>query len=114
MNEHLYHQTVDMRRLFEKGWHWDGNAEKGYTLRRVVPDREYFKVQTAGYIFRTTKAIGNATMTRGWGVRKTKSVRRGFSPWDESTYERLATLDWMPYKEAQEVARLLLLSGLES
>lgn len=113
MSDGKYNHSLDIQRVFDKGWHWIGNVEKGYTLRRVVPDREQFKVQSAGYIFRTTKSVGNGTMMRGWGVRKTRSIHRSFSAWDESTYERLTTLDWMPYKEAQEVARLLLLSGLE-
>lgn len=111
MSEWQY--TSEMQRLIDKGWHWHGRLGEGYRLQRFI-GHGYRKVLVAGHIFRTTKAIGNATMTRGWGVRKTKNVRQGFSPWDESTYERLATLDWMPYKEAQEVARLLLLSGLES
>ena len=96
-------------------WHWTG-SKGSYLLDRYVfvPDSTSLSNRhlVAGELYRTQRAVGNGMYQKAWGVRKAKDPAK-YTGWDYSTFETIAHLDWMPYKEAQQTAMVLLLAGLD-
>lgn len=108
---------IEAYRQAKSKWHWSGSKGR-YILERyvfrsldpVLPDSRQHLV--AGEIYRTQRAVGNGMYQKVWGVRRANDPAK-YTSWDYSTFETIAHLDWMPYKEAQQAAMVLLLAGLD-
>jgi hypothetical protein len=109
--------TIEAHQQAKSKWHWTG-SKGSYLLERFVfvPAHPSWGQPSnhlvAGEIYRTQRAVGNGMYQKAWGVRKAKDPAH-YIGWDYSTFETIAHLDWMPYKEAQQTAMVLLLAGLD-
>lgn len=108
--------NIEAYRQAKSQWHWTG-SKGSYLLERYVFVSDPTAIVSnqhivAGEIYRTQRAVGNGMSQKAWGVRKHKDPTN-YKPWDYDTFETIAHLDWMPYKEAQQTAMVLLLAGLD-
>ena len=82
-------------------WYWAGSRGNYDLVKGSL---------IVGRIYRTSRALGNGLTQRGWGVAKNKDPMHP-RWWDKDSYAFVSFLEYMPLKEAQTVAKVLLLSG---
>lgn len=88
-------------------WKWV-RWGSGYTLERHTKEG---RLVQAGEIYRTSET-NHGVKYRVWGVRQAVEPARGVIGWDDRTYTLLAKLEHMPVRDAQRIARLILLAGV--